>query len=110
MAVANTGPYDYGVKGPPATPAWESIAKNYRTPRCRPQTFGYKDFIPLFTAAKWDPVHGQHCSVRLRARLVMRMGENFTFINPPPQLRTRLEAARADLFAPKVPTGYFMVR
>ncbi|MDR3699009.1 MAG: alpha-L-fucosidase [Candidatus Sulfopaludibacter sp.] len=213
MGVTNTGPYDYGVMGPPATPAivaaadkavtkampagpfapaWESLEKNYRTPswfedakfgifmhwgifpvpahhnewyekhmygadsawhveHFGPQErFGYKDFIPLFTAAKWDPDAWATLFRKAGARLVMgmaqhhenfalwdsevtpynakRMGphrdlvgdlaaavrkqglkfglsnhgvENFTFVNPPPELRARLEAAKADLFDPK---------
>ncbi len=118
MGVTNTGPYDYGVMGPAATPAiveaalkavvkpippgpfaptWDSIQKNYRMPswfedakfgifmhwgvfsvaahhnewyekhmygadaqwhaeHFGPQEkVGYKDLIPKFTAAKWDP-------------------------------------------------------
>lgn len=213
MGVVNTGPYDYGMMGPPATPAiveaagraatapmpagpfapsWDSLAKNYRTPswfedakfgifmhwgvfsvaahhnewyekhmyaaeaawhaaHFGPQEkFGYKDLIPLFTAAHWDPDAWAALFRKSGARLVMgmaehhdnfamwdsavtpfnskRMGphrdiagelsaavrkqglrfglsnhgvENFTFVNPPPELRARLEAAHADLFDPE---------
>jgi alpha-L-fucosidase len=115
--VADTGPYDYGIMGPPATPAvvaeanklsstalldgpfkpeWDSIRANYKTPSWfedakfgifmhwglysvaahrnewhekhmyaaelkwhtdkfgPPEEFGYKDFIPLFTAEKFN--------------------------------------------------------
>jgi alpha-L-fucosidase len=212
MGVTNTGPYDYGVMGPPATPAiveaahkaittpmpdgpfqptWESIATHYRTPswfedakfgifmhwgvfsvaahhnewyekhmygaeahwheeHFGPQEkFGYKDLIPRFTAEKWDPDAWAILFRQSGARLVMgmaqhhdnfalwdsavtpfnakRMGphrdlvgdlaaavrkqgmkfalsnhgvENFTFVNPPPELRDRLEAAHADLYDP----------
>ncbi len=212
MGVTNTGPYDYGVMGPPATPAivaaadkavtkplppgpfqptWDSLEKNYRTPswfegakfgifmhwgifsvpahhnewyekhmygsdaqwhadHFGPQEkFGYKDFIPQFTAAKWDPDAWAALFKKAGARLVIGMGEhhenfalwdsdvtpfnakkmgphrdlagdlstavrkqnmkfgvsnhgieNFTFINPPPELRARLQAAHADLYDP----------
>lgn len=212
MGIVNTGPYDYGVMGPPATPAvvaaalqavakplprgpftatWDSIAQNYREPswfedarfgifmhwgifsvaahhnewyekhmyaadaqwhaeHFGPQEkFGYKDLIPLFTAAKWDPDDWAELFKRCGARIVMAMGEhhdnfalwnskvtpynavkmgphrdlagelgaavrrqglklaisnhgveNFTFVNPTPELRARLEAAHADLFDP----------
>jgi alpha-L-fucosidase len=212
MGVTNTGPYDYGVMGPPATPAiveaadkavarpmprgpfaptWESLEKNYRTPtwfedakfgifmhwgvfsvaahhnewyekhmyaaeaewhaaHFGPQEkFGYKDLIPLFTAAKWDPAAWAALFRKSGARLVMGMAEhhdnfalwdsavtpfnsrkmgphrdivgelsaavrkrglrygvsnhgveNFTFVNPTPDIRARLEAAGADLFDP----------
>ncbi len=212
MGVTNAGPYDYGVMGPPATPAivaaadravtkampkgrfeatWGSIQKNYRTPswfedakfgifmhwgvysvaahhnewyekhmyaadaawhaqRFGPQeTFGYKDLIPMFTVAKWDPDAWAALFRKAGARMVMGMAEhhdnfalwdsdvtpfnakklgphrdligdlgaavrregmkfalsnhgveNFTFINPPAELRARLEAAKADLFDP----------
>jgi len=138
-SVANTGPYDYGVMGPAATPsvvaaaaqavaqpippgpfapAWESIEKNYKTPswfedakfgifmhwgvfsvaahhnewyekhmygadaqwhaeHFGPQEkFGYKDLIPLFTAAKWDPDAWAALFKRAGARVVMEMGEH----------------------------------
>lgn len=212
MGVTNTGPYDYGGMGPPATqamvsaadkavtmpipngpfaPAWDSIEKNYRTPswfedakfgifmhwgvysvaahhnewyekhmygadalwhaqHFGPQEkFGYKDLIPLFTAAKWDPDAWAALFRKSGARLVMGMAEhhdnfalwdssvtpfnakkmgphrdligdlgaavrkqelrfavsnhgveNFTFINPPAELRERLRTANADLFDP----------
>ncbi len=212
MGVTNTGPYDYGVMGPPATPAivaaadqavakrmppgpfqptWESLEKNYRTPswfedakfgifmhwgvfsvaahhnewyekhmygadaqwhagHFGPQeTFGYKDLIPQFTAARWDPDAWAALFQKAGARLVMGMAEhhdnfamwdsdvtrynakklgphrdlvgdlsaavrshglrfgvsnhgveNFTFVNPGPELGGRLQAARADLYDP----------
>ena len=212
MGVTNTGPYDYGVMGPPATPAivaaagkavtkpipkgpfeptWDSLQKNYRVPawfedmkfgifmhwgiysaaarhnewyekhmygaesawhveHFGPQEkFGYKDLIPLFTAAKWDPDAWAALFKKAGARMVMptaqhhdnfplwdsdltpvnakKMGphrdligdlaaavrkqgmkfavsnhgvENFTFVNPPPELRARLQTAHADLFDP----------
>lgn len=210
--------YDYGVMGPPATPAivkaaasavklpsvqgpfrptWQSIAANYRTPawfddakfgifmhwgvysaaayhnewyekhmyqthrawhaaNFGPQEkVGYKDLIPLFTAAKWDPDEWARLFKSSGARLVMpaaqhhdnfalwdsevtpfnavRMGpkrdligdlaaavrrqgmkfgvsnhgiENFTFINPHPELNARLKAARADLYDPQWASFY----
>ena len=139
MGVVNTGPYDYGVMGPAATPAiveaaargiakpmppgpfaptWDSIQQNYRTPswfedakfgifyhwgifsvaahhnewyekhmynadaqwhaeHFGPQEkFGYKDLIPLFTAAKWDPNAWAALFARAGARIVMEMGEH----------------------------------
>ncbi len=211
--VTNTGPYDYGVMGPPATPAivaaadqgvtkpmpngpfqptWDSLRENYRTPswfndakfgifmhwgifsaaahhnewyekhmyaadakwhaeHFGPQEkFGYKDLIPLFTAAKWDPDAWATLFKKAGARMVMGMAEhhdnfalwdsdvtpfnakkmgphrdlvgdlsaavrkhglrfgvsnhgveNFTFVNPAPELRRRLKAAQADLFDPE---------
>ena len=132
--VGDTGPYDYGVMGPPATgeivkaaergiptpvppgpfePTWESLKNNYRTPSWfddakfgifmhwglysvpayrsewyekhmygalvkwhtenfgTPEQFGYKDFIPLFTAAKWDPDTWAELFKKSGARLVM---------------------------------------
>jgi alpha-L-fucosidase len=138
MGVVNTGPYDYGVMGPPATPAivsaadravkkplpfrpfapsWESIQQHYRTPswfagakfgifmhwgvfsvaahhnewyekhmyaaeaawhaaHFGPQEkFGYKDLIPLFTAAKWDPDAWAALFKQSGAQLVMGMAE-----------------------------------
>lgn len=213
MGVTNTGPYDYGVMGPPATPVivaaadkavtiamprgpfvatWESLQRNYRAPswvedakfgifmhwgvfsaaahhnewyekhmysadaqwhaqHFGPQEiFGYKDLIRLFTASKWDPDAWAALFRRSGARVVMgmaqhhdnfalwdsavtpfnakRMGphrdlagdlaaavrkagmkfalsnhgvENFTFVNPTPVLRQRLQAAHADLFDPE---------
>ncbi|HEX8302657.1 alpha-L-fucosidase [Sphingomonas sp.] len=204
--------YDYGVMGPPATPAiveaaraavalppvkgpfaptWESIAKHYQTPAWfgdakfgifmhwgvysaaahhnewyekhmyaadrawHAQNFGpqervgYKDLIPLFTAARWNPDDWAALFKAAGARFVMptaqhhdnfalwdskvtpfnakRMGpkrdligdlaaavrrkgmkfgvsnhgvENFTFINPVPELNDRLKAAKADLYDP----------
>ena len=212
MGVTSTGPYDYGVMGPPATPAivaaadkavtrpmppgpfapaWESLEKNYRTPswfedakfgifmhwgvysvaahhnewyekhmygaeaqwhaeHFGPQEkFGYKDLIPRFTAAQWDPDAWAALFKKAGARMVMEMAqhhdnfalwdsavdpfnakkmgphrdlvgdlaaavrrqglrvalsnhgvENFTFVNPPTELRERLRAAQADLFDP----------
>jgi alpha-L-fucosidase len=212
MGVTNTGPYDYGEMGPPATPAivaaadkavakpmpqgpfeptWDSLQKNYRTPswfedakfgifmhwgvysvaahhnewyekhmyavdaqwhaqKFGPQEkFGYKDLIPLFTAAKWNPGAWAALFQKSGARVVMAMAEhhdnfalwdsqvtpfnsvkmgphrdivgelgaavrkqglrlaisnhgveNFTFVNPTPELRARLQAAKADLFDP----------
>lgn len=212
MGVINTGPYDYGVMGPPATPAivaaadkavskplpagpfrpdWESIQQNYRTPswfedakfgifmhwgvfsvaahhnewyekhmyaadaqwhaeHFGPQeTVGYKDLIPEFTAAKWNPDAWAALFKKAGARMVMGMAEhhdnfalwdsevtpfnakklgphrdlvgdlaaavrsqglrfgvsnhgveNFTFINPNPDLAQRLRAAHADLYDP----------
>jgi alpha-L-fucosidase len=139
MGVVNTGPYDYGVMGPAATPAivataglaiakplppgpfaptWDSIRQNYRTPswfedakfgifmhwgifsaaahhnewyekhmynadaqwhaeHFGPQEkFGYKDLIPLFTAARWDPDAWASLFARAGARVVMEMGEH----------------------------------
>ncbi len=139
MGVTNTGPYDYGVMGPPATPAivaaadkavaapmpkgpfaptWESLAANYRTPawfgdakfgifmhwgvysvaahhnewyekhmyaadaawhaqRFGPQDkFGYKDLIPMFTAAKWDPDAWAVLFRKAGARMVMGMAQH----------------------------------
>ena len=139
MGVTNTGPYDYGVMGPPATPAivaaadkavtapmpegpfaptWESLAANYRTPswfedakfgifmhwgvysvaahhnewyekhmyaadaawhaqRFGPQDkFGYKDLIPMFTAAKWDPDAWAALFRKSGARMVMGMAQH----------------------------------
>lgn len=204
--------YDYGVMGPPATPAiveaaraavvlprapgpfapsWQSIAEQYRAPawfadakfgiflhwgvysaaahhnewyekhmygadrawhaaNFGPQErFGYKDLIPRFTAANWDPDAWALLFKQAGARFVMptaqhhdnfalwdskvtpfnavRMGpkrdligdlaaavrrqgmkfgvsnhgvENFTFINPVPELDARLRAANADLYDP----------
>lgn len=212
MGVTQTGPYDYGVMGPPASLAivdaadravakplpagpfaltWASLQANYRTPswfedakfgifmhwgvfsaaahhnewyekhmygadaawhaqHFGPQEkFGYKDLIPLFTAAKWNPDAWAALFRQSGARMVMGMAEhhdnfalwdsavtpfnakkmgphrdlvndlgaavrkqglkfglsnhgveNFTFINPPPELRARLQAAHADLFDP----------
>ncbi|HXS98859.1 MAG TPA: alpha-L-fucosidase [Candidatus Limnocylindrales bacterium] len=212
MGVVNTGPYDYGVMGPPATPAivaaagkavdkrlppgpfqptWESIEKNYRPPSWfdgagfgifihwgifavpahhnewyekhmygaeaqwhtahfgPPEQFGYKDFIPKFTAAKFDAAAWAALFKNAGARIVIGMGEhhdnfaewnsdvtpfnsvkmgphrdligelsaavhrqglkfgianhgveNFTFVNPPADLRDRLKAAHADLYDP----------
>jgi alpha-L-fucosidase len=212
MGVLNTGPYDYGVMGPPATtaivsaadkavakpipegpfkPTWESIAKNYQVPswfedakfgifmhwgiysaaahhnewyekhmyaaearwhaeHFGPQEkFGYKDLIPRFTAANWDPEVWAALFKQAGARVVMGMAqhhdnfalwdsaitpfnakkmgprrdlvgdlaaavrkegmkfalsnhgvENFTFVNPTPELRDRLKAAQADLYDP----------
>ena len=212
MGVINTGPYDYGVMGPPATPAivaaaeravtkplpagpfqptWDSLQKNCSTPawfedakfgifmhwgvfsaaahhnewyekhmygadaqwhaeHFGPQEiFGYKDLIPLFTAAHWDPDAWAALFKNSGARVVMGMAEhhdnfamwdsdvtpfnskkmgprrdlvgdlsiavrkqglqfgvsnhgveNFTFINPAPELREQLQNARADLFDP----------
>ena len=208
--------YDYGVMGPPATPAivaaadaavttpmpdgpfqptWDSIQKNYQTPswfedakfgifihwglysvpahgpsaaewyekhmyasesewhtqNFGPQeTFGYKDFMPLFTAAKWDPDAWAELFKKSGAKYVMpcaehhdnfalwnsdvtpfnavKMGphrdligdlcaavrkqglkfgvsnhgmENFTFINPSPDIDARLKEAKADLYDPQ---------
>ena len=139
MGVTNTGPYDYGVMGPPATPAivaaadkavtkamppgpfaptWDSIAQNYRilawfedakfgiymhwgvfsvaahhnewyekhmygadaqwhAEHFGPQEkFGYKDLIPKFTAAKWDPDAWAKLFRQTGARLVMGMAEH----------------------------------
>jgi len=139
MGVVNTGPYDYGVMGPAATPAivdaaaraitkpmpagpfaptWDSIQQNYRTPswfedakfgiffhwgifsvaarhnewyekhmysaeaqwhaeHFGPQEkFGYKDLIPLFTAAKWDPDAWAALFAHAGARVVMEMGQH----------------------------------
>jgi len=212
MGVTNTGPYDYGVMGPPATPAivaaaekavttpmpagpfapsWESLQHNYRTPswfedarfgifmhwgvysaaahhnewyekhmygaeaawhaqHFGPQEkVGYKDLIPKFTAAKWDPDAWASLFRATGARVVMGMAqhhdnfalwnshvtrfnsvamgphrdivgdlasavrkqglkfglsnhgvENFTFVNPTPELRDRLKQAKADLYDP----------
>jgi len=110
---------------------------------------GYKDLIPLFTAARWDPDAWASLFKAAGARFVMptaqhhdnfalwdskvtpfnavRMGpkrdligdlaaavrrqgmkfgvsnhgvENFTFINPAPELDARLKAASADLYDP----------
>jgi alpha-L-fucosidase len=126
--------YDYGVMGPPATPAivaaadaalatplppgpfqanWESIRRHYRAPDWfadakfgiflhwglyavpahhnewyekhmydgdlawhtehfgAPEAFGYKDFIPRFTADKFDPAAWAELFRRAGARLVM---------------------------------------
>lgn len=134
MGVTETGPYDYGVMGPPATPeivaaaqkaistpmpagpfepAWDSIRRNYRVPSWfedakfgifihwglysvpahrgewyqkhmysslidwhtrrfgPPETFGYKDFIPLFKAEKWNPSEWAALFRKCGARLVM---------------------------------------
>ncbi len=139
MGVTNTGPYDYGVMGPPATPGivaaadkgvakpmpkgpfeptWDSLRKNYRTPswfedakfgifmhwgvysvaahhnewyekhmygaeaewhaqHFGPQEkFGYKDLIPLFTAAKWDPDAWAALFKKSGARVVMAMAQH----------------------------------
>jgi alpha-L-fucosidase len=139
MGVTNTGPYDYGVMGPPATPAivaaadkgvakpmlkgpfeptWDSLLKNYRTPswfedakfgifmhwgvysvaahhnewyekhmygaeaewhaqHFGPQEkFGYKDLIPLFTAAKWDPDAWAALFKKSGAKVVMSMAQH----------------------------------
>jgi len=212
MGVTNTGPYDYGVMGPPATPAivaaadravktpipagpflptWDSLEKNYRVPgwfddakfgifmhwgifsvaahhnewyekhmyaadaAWHAEHFGpheksgYKDLIPKFTAAKWDPDLWADLFRDTGARLVVGMAqhhdnfalwnsrvtpfnavamgphrdlvgdlasavrrrglkfglsnhgvENFTFVNPSPDIRQRLEQAKADLYDP----------
>jgi alpha-L-fucosidase len=139
FGVTNTGPYDYGVMGPPATPAivaaalravvkalpagpfaptWESLQRNYRTPswfedarfgifmhwgifsvaahhnewyekhmyaaeaQWHTENFGpqekvgYKDLIPKFTAAKWDPDEWAALFRKSGARIVMEMGEH----------------------------------
>jgi alpha-L-fucosidase len=139
MGVGNTGPYDYGGMGPPATPAivdaarkavakpmpegpfaptWDSLGRNYRTPswfedakfgifmhwgvfsaaahhnewyekhmyaaeaawhaeHFGPQEkFGYKDLIPIFTAARWDPDSWAALFRKAGARLVMGMAEH----------------------------------
>jgi len=114
------------------------------------ETFGYKDFIPQFTAAKWDPDAWAELFKKAGAKYVvpcaehhdnfalwdsavtpfnaMKMGpkrdligdlaaavrkqglkfgvsnhgmENFTFINPTPEVDARLKAANADLYDPK---------
>ncbi len=205
--------YDYGVMGPPATPAlvaaadkavttpmpkgpfkasWESIAQNYQSPTWfedakfgifihwgiysaaahhnewyekhmyagdavwHAQNFGpqeqvgYKDLIPQFTAARWNPDNWAALFKASGARFVVpaaqhhdnfalwnsqitpfnavKMGphrdligdlavsvrkqglkfgvsnhgiENFTFVNPTPELDARLKAASADLYDPK---------
>jgi alpha-L-fucosidase len=205
--------YDYGVMGPPATPAivaaadaavtkpmapgpcaptWDSIQQNYQTPAWfkdakfgvfmhwglysvpahhsewyekemygpmlgwhtqtfgPPEKFGYKDFIPLFTQANFNPDEWAAMFKKAGAKFVvptaehhdnfamwnsdvtpfnaMRMGpkrdligelsvavrkqglkfgvsnhgmENFTFINPSPDLTARLQAAKADLYDPQ---------
>jgi len=134
--VGDTGPYDYGVMGPPTSarivamaeeavptpmppgpfePSWESIEKNYRSPSWFEDAkfgifmhwglysvpahhnewyekhmygnsgirnwhiehfgpikeFGYKDFIPLFTAAEWDPEAWAVLFKKSGARLVL---------------------------------------
>src|SRR5215471_8521374 len=139
MGVTKTGPYDYGMMGPPATPdivaaadravarpmpsgpfepAWESIGIHYHAPawfdeakfgifmhwgiysaaahhnewyekhmygaeaawhaaNFGPQeTFGYKDLIPRFTAAKWDPDAWARLFKKSGARMVMAMGQH----------------------------------
>lgn len=139
MGVINTGRYDYGGMGPPATPSiveaagravakptpdgpfaptWESLQKNYRTPswfedakfgifmhwgvfsvaahhnewyekhmygadaqwhadNFGPQEkFGYKDLIPRFTAAKWNPDAWAALFKKSGARAVMAMGQH----------------------------------
>ncbi len=139
MGVNNTGRYDYGVMGPPATPAiveaaaravakpvpagpfqptWGSLEKNYRAPswfedmkfgifmhwgvfsvaahhnewyekhmyaadaqwhaeHFGPQEkVGYKDLIPKFTAAKWDPAAWAMLFKKSGAKIVMEMGEH----------------------------------
>jgi alpha-L-fucosidase len=205
--------YDYGVMGPPATPAivaaadaavtkpmpegpfaptWDSIAQHYQTPAWfkdakfgvfmhwglysvpahhnewyekdmygallgwhtqnfgPPETFGYKDFIPLFTQSHFNADEWAALFKQAGAKFVMptaehhdnfamwdsdvtpfnamKMGphrdligelsvavrkqglkfgvsnhgmENFTFINPAPDLVARLQAAHADLYDPK---------
>ncbi|MFT4091391.1 MAG: alpha-L-fucosidase [Asticcacaulis sp.] len=114
------------------------------------ETFGYKDFIPLFTAAKFDadewaelfkaagaryviPAAQHHDNYALWDSQVTRyntknMGpkrdligelaqavrkqdmkyglsnhgvENFTFINPSPEIDARLKALKADLYDPE---------
>lgn len=132
--VGDTGPYDYGVMGPPTTPVivadanklvetplppgpyqanWESIRANYQVPAWfddakfgifmhwglysvpahhnewyekhmyaadlawhtghfgPPEKFGYKDFIPRFTAEKCDPQAWAGLFRKSGARLVM---------------------------------------
>ena len=137
QGVTNTGTYDYGVMGPPATaaivdavarrivippgafaPAWDSLQQNYKTPswfedakfgifmhwgvfsvaahhnewyekhmynadaawhadNFGPQEkFGYKDLIPLFTAAQWDPDAWAALFAKSGARIVMEMGQH----------------------------------
>ena len=139
MGVTNTGPYDYGIMGPPATPAivdaaaraitkpqpagpfqptWQSLELHYRTPswfadlhfgifmhwgvfsvaahhnewyekhmygadaqwhadHFGPQEkFGYKDLIPQFTAAHWDPDAWATLFRKSGAKIVMEMGEH----------------------------------
>ncbi len=143
VTAAMAGPYDYGVMGPPATPAivaaadqavttpmpagpfaptWDSVQKNYQAPswlsdakfgifmhwgiysvpakgpsaaewyekhmyagadaQWHAQTFGpqekfgYKDLIPLFTAAKWDPTAWAVLFKKAGARLVMPCAEH----------------------------------
>jgi alpha-L-fucosidase len=210
--------YDYGVMGPPATPAivaaadravikplpagpfaptWESLQRNYKTPawfldakfgifmhwglyavpahgsewyekhmygslrqwhadNFGPQeTFGYKDFIPLFKQEKFNPDEWATLFKKAGARFVMptaqhhdnfamwdsdvtpfnakKMGpkrdligdlgkavrrqgmkfglsnhgiENFTFINPPPDLNAKLKNAGADLYDPEWASFY----
>ena len=137
--VLQTGPYDYGLMGPAATPAivaaalkaltkplpagpfaptWESLAANYREPSWftdakfgifmhwgvfssaahhnewyekhmygadaqwhaenfgRQEIFGYKELIPLFTAAKWDPDAWASLFQASGARMVLGMAEH----------------------------------
>lgn len=132
MGVGDTGPYDYGDMGPPATPAivaaaveavgksipegpfessWDSLREHYQPPTwfadakfgifihwglyAAPahhnewyekhmyeslsawhadhfgEAFGYKDFIPLFTAEKWDPDAWAELFEKSGARLVV---------------------------------------
>ena len=40
------------------------------------ETFGYKDFIPLFTAAQWDPNAWAQLFKKSGARLVIAMGQH----------------------------------
>jgi alpha-L-fucosidase len=139
MGVTDTGRYDYGVMGPPATPVivsaaaqaithpqpqgpfeptWQSLQDHYRTPawfedlrfgifmhwgvfsvaahhnewyekhmygadaqwhaeHFGPQEkVGYKDLIPRFTAAKWDPDAWARLFRKSGARIIMEMGEH----------------------------------
>lgn len=119
------------------------------------EKFGYKDFIPLFTAARFDPDAWAALFAASGARYVIpsaqhhdnfalwdsavtpfnakRLGpqrdligdlaksirarglkfgvsnhgiENFTFINPSPDIAAHLQAARADLYDPQWATFY----
>jgi hypothetical protein len=129
MGVTNTGPYDYGVMGPPATPAivtaadqavtkpipagpfqpsWESIAANFRVPSWFADTkFGIFMHWGVYSAAahhnEWYEKHMYAAAVRkrgLRFALSNHGVENFTFMNPALELRDRLLAAKADLYDP----------
>jgi alpha-L-fucosidase len=54
------------------TPQWEYYVKTYRGP----ETFGWKDFIPMFTTEKSDPDEWAEALAGSGARYVGPVGEH----------------------------------